>query len=384
MARFKERTMWIGKAAQIERSRKKIARMSGPIPFWKKGPCPYGPPIHVNPFTFLLAASRCSVLGTYTNKHDQFGGVGLGLAVLHYLTVTRSSTPPFAPRLQLNAKCNPFKDFVKSTITGTIGAAVAYVDMQSSGYGWVGHWEDCSKKSGNAGSAPDFVFSSATETCLVEAKGSSRKSTNLDNLAQDSWSRQVWPHRTTPLKLGGTATEGRVIATHISESHPGATTSAYGRFKPGGAAHQLGGRTSVLLSSYLDITRLLGLRSTNRELRRRFWEKEQETSAHDSVLTKISIDSGELVETSSESIAFAIDSTIWEMSFFVRTSTIKFLSAAFLGETIDRETTPPAHAGNLMFGVTKDGISLSDQSIGEAGRVFTEGKDGFGALFVRK
>jgi len=109
--------------------------------------------------------------------------------------------------------------------------------MQHLGYAWEGHWEDFFPPSavpGRATAAPDFIFASDTDVCLVDAKGSSRPFSEIGSIAKGEWKRQIYPNRNAAFKSGGLPTEGRVIASVLDPNHTGVgLVTAYGRFRKG-------------------------------------------------------------------------------------------------------------------------------------------------------
>jgi len=149
----------------------------------------------------------------------QLAGLGLATAALSYLE------PNVPNGVKLHKNFAFTKDFIGTSLKGTIGAALAFLEMQSLGYVWQGHWEDCVATAGPPAARPDFVFAKNSQVCLVDAKGTSG---DASALAKTEWKRQIYTNRKKTLRLGGHATEGRVIAVKLSTSASTELVTAYG------------------------------------------------------------------------------------------------------------------------------------------------------------
>ncbi|RMS08252.1 hypothetical protein ALP72_00624 [Pseudomonas coronafaciens pv. coronafaciens] len=192
-------------------------------------------PMNLHPAHFLYGSTRSSIMGKRLGLRGQLAGLGLGSAALCYLRPDAPSVP--LGRLSLHGNFNNAKDFVGTTIKGVVGASLAYWEMQHLGYAWEGHWEDFFPPSavpGRATPAPDFIFASDADVCLVDAKGSSRPFSEIGSIAKGEWKRQIYPNRNAAFKSGGLPTEGRVIALVLDPNHTGVgLVTAYGRFRKG-------------------------------------------------------------------------------------------------------------------------------------------------------
>lgn len=220
--------MWFTSAAEISRKKrftlKKIKKNVG----WNLPVSPYGNDLAIDPLMFVYAAMRASIVGYKIGLRGQIAGALLGAAALAYLYKPKSNSSSTADRIRLHWNAHSLKDFVGTGMKGTIGAALAYLEMQDLGYVWKGHWEDCINGSAS-GAHPDFVFASSTDVCLVDAKGSSSGQVLVEKTAKNEWTRQIRPNLGTVLRFGGTATEGMVIAADLASSADVSLISTYGR-----------------------------------------------------------------------------------------------------------------------------------------------------------
>lgn len=193
---------------------------------WERAPLsPYGAgPARFDPYQFAYATARSSIVGKKLGLRGQIAGLGLGAASLAFFK------PPMPNDLVLHQNFSLLKDFVGTSLRGTIGAAVAYLEMLDMGYVWQGHWEDCVAP-GYSGAHPDFVFAKPTSVCLVDAKGTTAPAHMADAMAKHEWRRQIYDNRDVALKSGGTANEGRVVATLLSEASPVELVSACGSWR---------------------------------------------------------------------------------------------------------------------------------------------------------
>lgn len=127
---------------------------------WSKAVTPVGSPLSVGPLLFIYASVRTSILGPKVGLRGQLAGAALGSAALCYLTPFLKSAIALPPNsIFLHHNFYNAKDFIGASIKGTIGAALAYLEMQHLGYAWNGHWEDCVASTGiSADPVPDFVL----------------------------------------------------------------------------------------------------------------------------------------------------------------------------------------------------------------------------------
>lgn len=200
---------------------------------WHKPVAPPGVSLAVDPLLFIYASTRSSILGKRIGLRGQLAGLGLGSVSLCYLAPLISSGVKLpSNKLFLHHNFDNTKDFIGSSIKGTIGASLAYLEMQRLGYAWSGHWEDCVSATGTSVTAtPDFIFASARDVCLVDAKGSARPFSDVGTLAKNEWKRQIYSNRNVKLKLGGMPTEGRIIATTLVRPRAVGLVAAHGRFR---------------------------------------------------------------------------------------------------------------------------------------------------------
>lgn len=200
---------------------------------WHKPVGSHGASLTVDPLLFIYASTRASILGKRIGLRGQLAGLGLASVALCYLAplMSRGVKLP-SNKIFLHQNFDNTKDFIGTSIKGTIGASLAYLEMQRLGYAWSAHWEDCVSTAGTtANAAPDFVFASKTEVCLVDAKGSARPFSDVGTLAKSEWKRQLYSNRNEKLKLGGMPTEGRIIAASLVRPRAVGLVAAYGRFR---------------------------------------------------------------------------------------------------------------------------------------------------------
>ena len=135
---------------------------------WHKPVAPPGVSLAVDPLLFIYASTRSSILGKRIGLRGQLAGLGLGSVSLCYLAPLISSGVKLpSNKLFLHHNFDNTKDFIGSSIKGTIGASLAYLEMQRLGYAWSGHWEDCVSATGTSVTAtPDFIFASARDCAL--------------------------------------------------------------------------------------------------------------------------------------------------------------------------------------------------------------------------
>lgn len=246
--------MWFAGTGSLERAREHKFKNLGPKgrAIWVRPPTtPYASsPLVLDPHKFAYAAARSSIVGLKLGLRGQIAGLGLASASLAYLDLNGGKN------IYLHRNFGLLKDFVGTSLLGTIGAAISYLEMLDLGYVWQGHWEDCIAGS-ITGSRPDFVFAKTKGICLVDAKGTT---SDPDRTAKDEWRRQIYNNRAVGLKFGGTANEGRVIATSLSTTHPAELVTAYGSWNKSAAVKPTPSAiASVQRANFIDAFFLIGL-----------------------------------------------------------------------------------------------------------------------------
>lgn len=356
---------------------------------WSKAVTPVGSPLSVGPLLFIYASVRTSILGPKIGLRGQLAGAALGSAALCYLTPFLKSAIALPPNsIFLHHNFYNAKDFIGASIKGTIGAALAYLEMQHLGYAWNGHWEDCVAFTGiSADPVPDFVFASGTDVCLVDAKGSARPFPEVGKLAKSEWRRQIYPNRNVMLKLGGFPTEGRVIAASLVRPRAVGLVAAYGKFPavnslmvapnapitPGGLAMK-----SVQKTNFTNAFYLLGLNdmassfiggANARAEKQLSWALSRAEY----------VDAGEAIFKGPSKVFDLAEGGVWIMQPFCR---VDILRAAFLN--LMRDDAPPVSSAALILPDhienSKDSVALTT-ALGE--QVIIQSRDGVGAIFKR-
>jgi hypothetical protein len=386
--------MWFfGNADVPRREYYKFRHIKTTNAVWEKVVSPYSTsPLSVNPLLFAYAATRASILGPRIGLRGQLAGAGLATASLSYLTLFPPkgiATPP-TKRIYLHHNFENAKDFVGSSIKGTIGAAIAYLEMQGSGYAWSGHWEDC-VVSTSATAFPDFVFASAHEVCLVDAKGSASAFAEVGGMAKSEWKRQIYPNASATMKLGGTPTEGRVIASALTPTGLDLVT-AHGKFsrsraKSATAALQgspsPGAVRSVQRVNFTNAFFLLGLNwlasalipADTEERVRRPTPAQIEEQRLTATQEAQEIDDGERVYIGPSRVFAPGTERAWTMQPFCRTSIIDAVVRSFLENQPDFQVPPT----ELMLPVIAN-TDLDDEMLD---RVVFQSRDGVGMIFTR-
>ncbi|WP_312964491.1 hypothetical protein [Stutzerimonas kunmingensis] len=297
------------------------------------------------------------------------------------------------------------KDFVGSSIKGTIGASLAYLEMQRLGYAWTGHWEDCTSPSAIAKSptskkskgscapksnvpTPDFVFASSRDVCLVDAKGSSRSMKDVRSIAKNEWKRQIYSNRLAKLRAGGTATEGRIIATSLAHPHGIGLVTAYGRFpsaasSPGTLITTLPSATinaikSVQQINFINAFYFLGLNAiaahfvggpVGQARAQLSWARH----------SAIDIDNRGAVFPGVRRVIDLGSQGAWSMQPFCR---LDVLEEAF--ENLLSDNAPPVSEAHLIL-TPQIGESASsvDDKMNATDRMIVQSRDGVGAIFER-
>lgn len=360
---------------------------------WQKPVVPHGVSLTVDPLLFIYASTRASMLGKRIGLRGQLAGLGLGSVALCYLAplMSRGVKLP-SNKVFLHHNFDNTKDFIGSSIKGTIGASLAYLEMQRLGYAWSGHWEDCVSAAGTSANAtPDFVFASATEVCLVDAKGSARPFPDVGTLARNEWKRQLYSNRNEKLKLGGMPTEGRIIAASLVRPRAVGLVAAYGRFRsprslvtaPGApvSPHSLAIK-SVQKINFTNAFYLLGLNALASQLingngngngagaqRQLVWALAQ---------TEVIDGQGAVFKGPSRVVNLGGGET-WIMQPFCRAG---ILREAFL--YLDSEDAPPVSSAALILPTNMEKArGLVGGAIRSAERVIVQSHDGVGAIFER-
>lgn len=176
---------------------------------WKEE-SPYGTPLEVDPFVFIHALIRTSLIGSSMSIRQRVTCIASAISTLANIEKFASTES-----IHLHKDFSKYKDFIGTSYKGIIGAALAYLEMTDSGYSWVGHWEDCISPNPETSIKvhPDFVFANGSHVCIADAKGTS--SASVDTKVKAEWKRQVLPNLGSSLIMGGKVNKGVVIATTL-------------------------------------------------------------------------------------------------------------------------------------------------------------------------
>lgn len=355
--------MWFSGIATLQRAREFNFKHLGPKgrAVWDRAPtAPYGfGPLKIDPHMFAYAAARSSIVGKKLGLRGQIAGLGLASAALSYL-----KKPP-SGELFLHHNFPLLKDFVGTSLTGTIGAAIAYLEMLDLGYVWHGHWEDC-VKSGSVAAHPDFIFAKPSAICLVDAKGTT---TSADSTAKQEWHRQIYKNRAVQMKFGGTANEGRVIATVLSATDPGVLVTAYGNWLAKG---QQGAKTtshpkaisSVQRANFIDAFFLVGLANLAWKL-----VGSNNPGPLDQGSTRLLSIRGEQVYVGPIRLTLTIDDEQWVMQPFCRKTIVDEVIRCIGND----EGFP------MQSAVREGGLKITH--LDNLSATFIDGPDGVGAIF---
>ena len=159
------KSMWFDGEVQLARSaRFDVKRINTHRISWQPRVPNYGVPVTISPWQFAYAVARTSAIGSGLRLPGKLAGLGFSVACLTHLVRDGRSN------LKADPDFNLLKDFVGTSLKGVIGAALTYRETQTLGYSWLGHWGDCILPV--TGPHPDFVFSTHTDVCVVDAKGS--------------------------------------------------------------------------------------------------------------------------------------------------------------------------------------------------------------------
>ena len=377
---------------------------------WDKPVIPGGPPLAIDPSLFIYASTRASILGQKIGLRGQLAGRGLGAAALCYLTTNLYSPGAKATNnIFLHHNFNYTKDFIGSSIKGTIGAALAYLEMQDQGYAWCGHWEDCTTPAVSTTSpsastskttvsakvkakakapAPDFVFASSSNVCLVDAKGSARTMQEVQQIAKNEWKRQIYSNRLVTLAGGGTATEGRIIAASLANPNGVGLVTAHGRFigssLPPGTGHSSRVSTTskaiktVQKINFTNAFYLLGLNAmANHFIGGPLGLARAEMDA--ARRSAVDIDDLGSVYTGKRRIVDLGDQGAWTMQPFCR---LDVLEEAL--ENLVSDNAPAVAETPAMLAPPPDNAKSSGDGKGvSASQVIFQSRDGVGAIFER-
>lgn len=382
--------MWFSGNAVVQRGKRYDVRRIGKRVSWKSPVASYGPALQVDPWTFAYAATRASVVETTVSPCGRLAGAALSTAALVYLTA-RSSPRGGLDSLNLSSDFALLKDFVGTSLKGTIGAAIAYIEMQNLGYAWAGHWEEC-VASPPVGAHPDFVFATTEDVCLLDAKGSATDLSSVERLAKSEWSRQILPNASASLAFGGHPTEGRIVASSMSYGTDVQLVAAHGKFKsstsPAATSPTLVNQPaasesvrSIQIANFVEVCDLLGQLELSHQLR----NLKREIAAAGTFLYinggTATIDSGDRVILSNlPSTIINIDGSAWSMRLFCRHQVLN--AALRVIASIDSDgaipkTTRIVAADSLS---TAEGPRIKSRS---PLSVIVQGLDGVGALFLR-
>jgi len=391
--------MWFfGNAEVPRREYYKFKHIKTKNAVWEAVVSPYSKtPLSINPLLFAYAATRASILGPRIGLRGQLAGAGLATASLSYLTLFPPKGIAASPtkRVYLHHNFDNAKDFIGSSIKGTIGAAIAYLEMQGLGYAWSGHWEDCIAST-PATAFPDFVFASADEVCLVDAKGSASPFAGIGGMAKSEWRRQIYSNAKATMKLGGAPTEGRVIASALTLTGLDLVT-AHGKFSSGKAKSATGTQQrspdpgavrSVQRVNFTNAFFLLGLNSLARALMppdtqenvRRPTPAQIEQQRSTATQQAQKIDEGERVYIGPSRVLAPGTESAWTMQPFCRTSIIDAVVRRFLENKPDTQVP----STDFMLPINIDPATAPAEGDDEMpDRVVFQSRDGVGMIFTR-
>ncbi|NMY78243.1 hypothetical protein HBO01_06095 [Pseudomonas rhodesiae] len=373
---------------------------------WEKPMVPGGTPLSVDPMHFIYASTRASILGQKVGLRGQLAGQGLGAVALCYLS-PRFASSRIKPsnKIFLHHNFSHAKDFIGSSIKGTIGASLAYLEMQDQGYAWCSHWEDCiapavstisspasTLKATSSTTAkaptPDFVFASSGNVCLVDAKGSARTMKEVRLIAKNEWKRQIYSNRLTQLSNGGTATEGRIIAATLANPGGVGLVTAYGRFPSAShssatLAPSLVSNTSKAIKSvqkvnFTNAFYLLGLNAMAKHFIGGPVSQARD-ELNNARLSVTDIDDFGPVYTGAPRFIDLDGQGAWTMQTFCR---IDILEEAF--ENLSSDDAPAVAETPSILALRPEKIDISgDGRIKNSDQVVLQSRDGVGAIFKR-
>ncbi len=362
--------MWYFGRAKFQRARSYEFDKMGVKASWNAVVSPYGPDLTVNPLAFMYAAARTSITGEKLGLHGLLAGIGQAQSALAFLQLCRGSS-----ELAMHKNFPLAKDFIRTGITGTVGAALSYLEMMDLGYKWAGHWEDC--VSGfPSGKHPDFVFASSNSVCLLDAKGKGSLDQPVDSRVKTGWRAQIYPHRAQPMVFGGTANEGRVIGAQLEQLTGSASAAraelvvAHGQWAAARASPTA--IASAQRGNFVSACFLLGLPAMAAALMKtsvlgRVSQRGFENPGD--VLGRADV-SGASVFVGPTRAVVNFGQSQWAMRPYCRPEALELVVAKFLG----------GEAGAELPTFEPQGVVDADSSRGVH---VVEGGDGFGAEFVR-
>lgn len=241
---------WLIGGAQLARRRwfEQVGPITGPLAWaphlasWPPGVPPTPPPpLCSGALTFVLAASRGTVLGSTASWPGhlaaRFG------ALTAWSLLDRSSA---SSTLSLNPNLKSMKDYLHRSTKGTIGGGFAILEMQVE-YPWFGHWEEAFCFPGIKG--PDYVFGKPGILAAVEAKCTEQADPYLAQLLKKAWREQVRDSGAWGMD------EGWVIAACFDAPLGAALELAFGTFPPpaavaGAAVAPVAGAPPMLMTFF--------------------------------------------------------------------------------------------------------------------------------------
>lgn len=364
---------------------------------WDKAIIPAGAPLAVDPLLFIYASTRASILGSKIGLRGQLAGQGLAAAALCYLTPNvHGATAKHLNRIFLHHNFGHAKDFIGSSIKGTIGASLAYLEMQNLGYAWCGHWEDCTSLTVPTATssattkvpAPDFVFASSSNVCLVDAKGSARTMKEVRVIAKSEWRRQIYSNRHVKLDGGGTATEGRIIAASLANPNGVGLVTAHGRFLGPSRTPGSGGMSPVSTTSkaikavqkinFTNAFNFLGLHSMAGHLIGGPLGKAR-AEMSGARLSAVDIDDFGAVYIGEHRIIDLGGQGAWTMQPFCRLDVLEEAFESLLSDSAPAIAQPPA----MLTPNPDNAESSGDGKMTSSDQVILQSRDGVGAIFKR-
>lgn len=357
--------MWFHGTTTLQRARQYKFQSPGKTrASWERPTAPYGVgPLTFDPYKFAYATARSSIVGQKIGLRGQLAGLGLGAASLAFLEFRAPSD------LLLHKNFWLLKDFVGTSLRGTIGAAVAYIEMLDQGYVWQGHWEDC-VASAVKGPHPDFIFANSNSVCLLDAKGTTRLPIAADSMAKSEWRRQIYPNRSVSLKGGGPANEGRVVATLLSKKNAAEMVSAIGSWNTTTSAKPPVGPSpgtvaAVQRANFIDAFFLLGFANLAWGL----LGYKNHGSLHQGSASEMTL-RNEAVYVGPIRMTLTINDEPWAMHPFCKK------------RIVDAAITSVAETGRLQVGLPVFSQGLAQTTVdGSSPITFVDGPDGVGAVF---
>jgi len=142
-------------------------------------------PMNVSSAMLMAAVVRSGAAGSTVSLPSTQATSALGSAVCHYLTGTPAG-------FEVMNEFGELKDFIRTSFTGVLGGALAYLRMLNGGYRWFGHYEaSLAVPLSSTTAQPDFVFTNGSQVAVVESKGTGKSIAEARTSAQDGYIRQV-------------------------------------------------------------------------------------------------------------------------------------------------------------------------------------------------